>query len=228
MSEALPLVESEDLVLVRDSARGLLQDAWPASRAVAAAKDAAALKDMWRKAALQGWTALAPSQDEMGLAASIVLMQELGRAACPLPLADAVLANAVLAQAQGEAAAQLLASVQSGEAIVAWAADPHGGRVTDGATLDGTVSFVEHGAIATHFLVATGKGEIAIVPREAAGLAIDATPGLNVPPLSQLRFTRVDTFQRVTTSFDVGTLTPLMRNCLQHAPRVRRAMAWSC
>ena len=26
-------------------------------------------------------------------------------------------------------------------------------------------------------------------PREAAGLAIDATPGLNVPPLSQLRFT---------------------------------------
>ena len=138
MSEALPLVESEDLVLVRDSARGLLQDAWPASRAVAAAKDAAALKDMWRKAALQGWTALAPSQDEMGLAASIVLMQELGRAACPLPLADAVLANAVLAQAQGEAAAQLLASVQSGEAIVAWAADPHGGRVTDGATLDGT------------------------------------------------------------------------------------------
>ena len=54
MSEALPLVESEDLVLVRDSARGLLQDAWPASRAVAAAKDAAALKDMWRKAALQG------------------------------------------------------------------------------------------------------------------------------------------------------------------------------
>lgn len=211
MSEALPLVESEDLVLVRDSARGLLQDAWPASRAVAAAKDAAALKDMWRKAALQGWTALAPSQDEMGLAASIVLMQELGRAACPLPLADAVLANAVLAQAQGEAAAQLLASVQSGEAVVAWAVDPHGGRVTDGATLDGTVSFVEHGAIATHFLVATGKGEIAIVPREAAGLAIDATPGLNVPPLSQLRFTRVDTFQRVTTSFDVGTLTPLMR-----------------
>jgi hypothetical protein len=60
-------VESEDLVLVRDSARGLLQDAWPASRAVAAAKDAAALKDMWRKAALQGWTALAPSQDEMDL-----------------------------------------------------------------------------------------------------------------------------------------------------------------
>ena len=78
MSEALPLVESEDLVLVRDSARGLLQDAWPASRAVAAAKDAAALKDMWRKAALQGWTALAPSQVAMGLAASIVVMQELG------------------------------------------------------------------------------------------------------------------------------------------------------
>ena len=73
MSEALPLVESEDLVLVRDSARGLLQDAWPASRAVAAAKDAAALKDMWRKAAALYRAALenAPDRDEAPEAAMI-------------------------------------------------------------------------------------------------------------------------------------------------------------
>ena len=81
-------------------------------------------------------------------------------------------------------------------------------RQGDGwATLDGTVSFVEHGAIATHFLVATGKGEIAIVPREAAGLAIDATPGLNVPPCRSCA-SRGWTRSSVTTSFDVGTLTP--------------------
>ena len=56
MTATLPLAESEDLVLVRDSARGLLQDAWPATRAVALATDCQALKQMWVRAAAQGWT----------------------------------------------------------------------------------------------------------------------------------------------------------------------------
>ncbi len=55
MSEAASLVESEDLVLVRDSRAACCRTRLAASRAVTAAKDAAALKDMWRKAALQGW-----------------------------------------------------------------------------------------------------------------------------------------------------------------------------
>ncbi|MGE0797523.1 MAG: acyl-CoA dehydrogenase family protein [Lautropia sp.] len=208
----LPLAESPDLVLVRDSVRELLRDAWPAFRAVAMANDPAELRNLWRKAAAHGWTALAPGHDEMGLAAVLVLMQELGRAACPLPLADAVLANAALAQAPGNAPSMLLASVQSGEAIVAWALDPQGQALSAGATLDGSISFVEHGALATHFLVPTGRdGEVAIVPRQAAGLAIVPTPGLNVPALSQLRFSRVAAFQRASCSFDLATLAPLAR-----------------
>lgn len=213
----LPLAETEDLALVRDSARRLLQDAWPAAHAVRLASDPAALLSMWRKAAAQGWTALAPSYDEMGLAAAIVLMQELGRAACPLPVMDAVLANAVMGAAQGQAAADLLARVHSGEAVVAWAFAPedHAGGEHDlqaGRVLDGTIAFVEHSAVATHFLLATGRAnEIAIVSRAAPGLAVTATPGLSLPSLAQLNFKRVDTFELASTGFDLASISPLAR-----------------
>lgn len=50
----LPLSDAEDTVLVRDSARGLLQSHWPSSRAVALAADPAALGRLWQAAAVQG------------------------------------------------------------------------------------------------------------------------------------------------------------------------------
>nr|QDL89206.1 Acyl-CoA dehydrogenase fadE12 [Sym plasmid] len=217
MTATLPLAESEDLVLVRDSARGLLQDAWPATRAVALATDCQALKQMWVRAAAQGWTALAPTPDEMGLPAAIVLTQELGRAACPLPLMESVLANAALANATEPAAASLLAQLHSGEAIVSWVFGPDSGDAQAfdlqvGGTLEGRAAFVENSAIATHFLVVTGRGdEIAIVSRASAGLAITSTPGLNVPPLAWLAFKGVDTFQLVGGSQPVGELLLLAR-----------------
>jgi len=213
----MPLVESADLVMVRDAARGLLQDAWPAARAVALAADPAALRALWRTAAAQGWTALLPDADDMGLAAAAVLMEELGRAACPLPLADAVLANAVLAQASGPAAADLLARLQAGDAVVAWVfgaqgADPGSSELRLDRTLDGQADFVENTAVATHYLVvAGGPGGLAIVPSEAPGLSVTPTPGLHQPPLARLRFSRVDAFERVTTAFDLAALAPLAR-----------------
>jgi alkylation response protein AidB-like acyl-CoA dehydrogenase len=213
----LPLEEGEDLVLVRDSARGLLQHAWPAAQAVAAAQQPQAMRQMWRKAAAQGWTSLAPESGEMGLAAALVLMQELGRAACPIPLMDAVLANAALGASPSLAAAELLSRLQSGDAIASWVFGPCSGEADAfeldvGATLEGRAAFVENSAIATHFLVVTGRpGEIAIVPREAAGLAITATPGLNVPPLAELGFARVDSFELFTTPLDLAEWPVLAR-----------------
>ncbi len=213
----LPLAESEDMVLVRDSARGLLQSAWPAAQAVALAQQPAALTRLWQQAARQGWTSLGLDDAQMGLGAAIVLMQELGRAACPLPLMDAVLANAVLGAAGGDAAASLLAQLQAGEAMVSWvfggaSGDPDAHRVTAGATLDGAVDFVENTAAATHFLVVTGRtGEVAIVARDATGLSITATPGLNQPALAQLHFAGVTQFDRIHTAFDLASLAPLAR-----------------
>ncbi len=209
MSLLLPLAENEDLVQVRDSARGLLESAWPASRAVALAGDPAALRRTWKQAAQQGWTALGLDDEEMGLGAALMLMQELGRASCPIPLLDAVLANTVLGAANSEVAATLLAEVQAGDALVSWVT---GGTLQVENTLEGRADFVENSACATHFLVVTGRpNEIAIVPREAAGVAITLTPGLNVPALAVLRFTRVDSFALVTTGFELAHIGPLAR-----------------
>jgi alkylation response protein AidB-like acyl-CoA dehydrogenase len=196
-------------VQVRDSARGLLESAWPASRAVALAGDPAALRRTWKQAAQQGWTALGLDDEEMGLGAALMLMQELGRASCPIPLLDAVLANTVLGAANSEVAATLLAEVQAGDALVSWVT---GGTLQVENTLEGRADFVENSACATHFLVVTGRpNEIAIVPREAAGVAITLTPGLNVPALAVLRFTRVDSFALVTTGFELAHIGPLAR-----------------
>ena len=209
MTVQLPLAENEDLVLVRDSARGLLASAWPASRAVALADDPAAMRRTLQQAAEQGWTALGVADADMGLGAALVLMQELGRASCPIPLMDAVLANAALASASGESARSLLADLEAGRAIVSWVFE---GSLQVGGTLEGRADFVENSAAATHFLVVTGRpGEIAIVPRDAAGVSITSTPGLNVPALAVLRFTRVDSFALAKTNFDMAQLAPLAR-----------------
>ena len=209
MSLLLPLAENEDLVQVRDSARGLLESAWPASRAVALAGDPGALRRTWKQAAQQGWTSLGLDDEEMGLGAALMLMQELGRASCPIPLLDAVLANTVLGAANSEVAATLLAEVQAGDALVSWVTE---GSLQVENTLEGCADFVENSACATHFLVVTGRpNEIAIVPREAVGVAITPTPGLNVPALAVLRFTRVDSFALVTTGFELTHIGPLAR-----------------
>ena len=213
----LPLAESAELVLLRDSARGLLQEAWPAERAAAGIANPHTLIPVWQRAAAQGWTALASTNDEFGLAAAIVLMEDLGRSACPLPLMDSVLANAVLEGNPTGTAASLLARIQAGEAIVSWVFGPHGGDVnafelTVGPTLDGHAAFVESAAIATHFLIVTGRpGEIAIVPRGAAGLTITPTPGLDEPPLSHLKFARLDSFELIDAVSNVDILAPLAR-----------------
>jgi alkylation response protein AidB-like acyl-CoA dehydrogenase len=217
----LPLVDSEDLTLVRDSARGLLQSHWPAARAVALSAQPDALRALWRVAAAQGWTALGvdaePGSETLGLAAALALMQELGRASCPLPLMDAVLANQVLSQSDDAHARSLLAQLQSGDAVVSWVFGPDSGDAnafewSHGEALQGRADFVEHGALATHLLIITGRrGEVIVVQRDAPGLSFTETPGLNVPALASVQFTAVSRFERLTTACDLPLLPGLAR-----------------
>jgi alkylation response protein AidB-like acyl-CoA dehydrogenase len=217
---ALPLVESEELQQVRESARTLLQDRWPSGRLPADDGDTGALRALWRLAAAQGWTSLGvdgEEQEELGLAAALVLMEELGRAACALPLMDSVLAQAVLASSSAASASALREALRSGQAIVSWVFGPHGGdadafRLTVGRTLDGEADFVESSELATHLLVVTGRaGELLVVPREAPGLQATPTPGMHMPPLARLRFEEVDAFERIDTRFDLQALPGLAR-----------------
>src|SRR5687767_13403296 len=87
----------------------------------------------------------------------------------------------------------LLAELHDGQALVAVAfgaydGDSGAGKADmRGNALSGRVGFVEGAATATHFLVTIENG-VAIVARDAKGLAITETPGLAVPSLSEVTF----------------------------------------
>jgi alkylation response protein AidB-like acyl-CoA dehydrogenase len=78
----MPTLERVDLDELRRGARSLLRNHWPDARHAASAD----LGTFWSNAVEAGWFGAA--QDDL-LSAMFALIDELGRAACPLPLAEA-------------------------------------------------------------------------------------------------------------------------------------------
>jgi alkylation response protein AidB-like acyl-CoA dehydrogenase len=190
------------MALLRDAARRLLARHWPADKAVALAEQPAELRRFWQEAAGQGWTSfgLAPGEEELALA--VVLMDELGRAACPIPLADALLVRDILSADQTGDRSALVQGIEDGSVIPTWIFGPAGGEeggtafrvaAADGSrTLHGHAAYVENAALASHFVILTGRpGELLVVPAGTAGLTITRTPGLSRPALSSVRFDAV-------------------------------------
>ena len=166
--------------------------------------------------AAHGLTSLGADPAEGGLRELILLFQELGRASCPAPLLGAVTANLVLAPLFADACnpaaqsvAALLSDLREGKAIVAAAFGAHDGDPGAGSVmmhgegprcaLDGRLALVEGAAGASHFIIFTdAPSGVALVAADASGLSLRATPGLTVPPLSELRLQQVS-----ATRFDV-------------------------
>ena len=96
---------AHERVLLRESVRGFLQANWPAERAVAAADDRQALRALWAGLVQQGLTALGQDPEVGGMREAAIVMEELGRAACPVPFAAAVLLNLFVDAADQEAIA---------------------------------------------------------------------------------------------------------------------------
>jgi acyl-CoA dehydrogenase len=143
----------------------------------------------------QGLAALGANPAEAGLREILLVFEELGRASCPAPLLGAVGANLTLAGQQSNAMRAMLEDLHRGKVMVALAlgaldGDAAAGQVeTRGDTLSGKISFVEGAQTATHFVVLTGKpAGVAVVASGAPGLQIQVTPGLAVPPFSELTF----------------------------------------
>src|SRR5689334_15389521 len=92
-------VESDDVTgLLRDSMRGLLEThGRPDGPTDGASPEAIA--GIWERLVQQGVTVLGSDPQERSLSAILVVMEELGRAACPAPMWSAVLANMALADA---------------------------------------------------------------------------------------------------------------------------------
>jgi alkylation response protein AidB-like acyl-CoA dehydrogenase len=209
-----------DIELTRDAARGFLAVHWSDRRAVEMAERPEEVATIWSAFARQGWTALGADHDDDALSFAVVLMQELGRAACPAPLMDVFLANLAMPVAPNVEASDFIEGLRDGTRSAAWvfglpeAGEPgsdlslaaHEGELC----LTGGVSFVENALSVTDFVVATSR-QIAVVPRHAPGLRIRATPGLSSPALADIHFDRARPSCILTSPIDLERLPAVAR-----------------
>lgn len=147
--------------MLRDSVRGYLGEHWPAATAVAWGADATRVARIWQGLVQQGLAALGSDAEEGGLREIVIVMEELGRAACPAPFLGAALANLSLAplSARSGEAAGLLASIHDGTARVAVSLDAANRLHTSDGSVDGMLEFVEGAGVATHVLTASVAAE---------------------------------------------------------------------
>jgi alkylation response protein AidB-like acyl-CoA dehydrogenase len=182
---------AQDRELLRSSLRGSLGAMWPVERALTLLTDASALRSVWSSLAQQGMAAIGTDPEEGGMSEAILVQEELGRAACPVPLIAAVLANVTFTE-QPKAFGSFLAKLHEGRAILAFglAAGDNGEgvvRIENGAVA-GKRAFVEGAQTATHVLLSLARG-IALVPL-GGNVTVTLTPGYSVPPLAEVEFER--------------------------------------
>ena len=192
---------SEERALLRESVRGYLAQHWPSAQAAAHQADATALASIWRGLAGQGLTALGTDPEAGGVAEAIVVMEELGRAACPTPLVDAVLLNIALCDHGVSPTTppdllDLQERLHDGAARLAvhFAGNVEG-RNTGSASavtvrarkLFGVLRFVDGGRSATHVLVVLADGaRVALIDCAAPGCTISVARALGMEALSEV------------------------------------------
>ena len=146
--DATELPGDDIAAMLRDFLRGFLEAHWTARSGseLASPDDISAI---WSKLVGQGVAALGSGRDQGGLREILVVMAELGRAACPAPMWSAALANLALSGARADAAADLLDKLHAGTALVAFSfgaldPDPGAGSIRiNGLRATGVLRFVE-------------------------------------------------------------------------------------
>jgi alkylation response protein AidB-like acyl-CoA dehydrogenase len=181
--------------LLRRSVRDFLSNIWPAEQAIENSDNAQAVARLWSAMAKQGLSSLGAQAEEGGLRETLLVFEELGRASCPAPLLGVVTANLALTSGGSNTLRAFLHDVHEGKASVAaglgaFDGDAAAGSVElHGQTLQGKLSFIEGARTATHLLVFTDKpAGAALVSSTAAGVRIEAAPGLAVPPFCTVTF----------------------------------------
>src|SRR5229473_6350489 len=106
--------------MLRDSLRGFLEEHWNASTAAKQAAAPEEISAIWTRLVGQGVASLGCDFSEGGLREILVVMAELGRAACPAPMWSAALATLGLSDVHAEAAVDLLEKSHVGAARVAF------------------------------------------------------------------------------------------------------------
>jgi len=174
------LSSDHERTMLRDAIRSLLQRHWPADKAKILAVRPADLTGIWRVLAEQGYAALGADPSSGGLQDILIVMEELGRAACPAPMLDTAIINLAFAHA-GAQAHSFLTNLHSGEAYACvsfGAMDPDSaiGSVTvSSGRVSGKISFAEGAQSATHFVIFDPTGSRLIVA-EANSDKVTLTP----------------------------------------------------
>ncbi len=188
-------ISDEDRALLRDATRDFLAAHWPSESAVERSTDANAIANAWKDVSAQGLSTLGTDPAEGGVREILLAFEELGRAACPVPMLGAVVANLLLApkRKSSKPAAALLDALSEGKARVsvafgAFDGDEAAGEVKfSGGKCKGRVGFLENAEVATHFLVLSEDPAGAlIVAAGAPGVTVTETPGMARPSLSEL------------------------------------------
>jgi alkylation response protein AidB-like acyl-CoA dehydrogenase len=226
MSEKLPnsepvLPSDEERVLLKESVRGFLQQYWPASHALDFAAQADKVKALWRQLAELGLASLGTEPSEGGVRELLVAMSELGRAACPAPLAEAAMANLLLKHeaARQPNVAELLKHSQAGQACFAmsftgWDGDRQAGELhLSSGRISGQANFVDAALGASHFFLVLAGTEaladnakvpnkegkegvsktlsVAIIEANSPGIALTPLRAMGQPGLARLNLSEV-------------------------------------
>lgn len=150
--------------MLRDALRTFLEDNWAAGGAVALGSDPIAIASVWEQLAVQGLASLGSDPSEGGLREIALVMEELGRAACPVPMLGASLANLLLARHDEPAAVALLSGLRTGSIRLALALgsfEPERGATAGRAEeppREVKLAFVDGGLGATHVLARSETG----------------------------------------------------------------------
>ena len=198
--------------IFRDSLRGFLGEHWRADafRQGAAANDISAI---WRKLVSQGVASLGFDPTAGGFREIVVVMAELGRAACPAPMWSATLANLALSAAGAETAADLLDGLHAGSACIAFsfgALDPdsHAGAIQIASQkASGLLRFVEAAGSCTHLLVVTDRATLALVEIDASGVEFEPTRAMGAWGFYEVR---LDAAPATSIALEDGALDDLL------------------
>ena len=187
---------SDDQDALRDAVRRWVDKDFGFERRHAIARAGGATREVWRELAALGLVGLAvpESRGGMGFGAveAMVVMEELGRGLVNAPYAQgALIAPALLAQADDAVQAAWLPRIADGSALVVLAHQERAaryrldqvatcaGRSGDGWTVSGTKSIVPAGDEADAFVVPAHSKDgihLFLVERGAAGVALRGYP----------------------------------------------------
>ena len=215
---------SEEQNLLREQVRRFMADELPSStvRALSRGEDAERRAALWKQTADLGWLALIVPERFGGVGLKwidlAVVLEECGRALCPLPILCAARAAAAIARCGDENQRRAwLPRIASGEAVFGiglydeanWI-DPQGIRLAGGDSLTGAKPFVQDGAGSTHLLVATRTDDsLALAIVATADVEVTAQPAVDgTKPTAKVGLTAVrplDTLAISTNDLDFLT-----------------------